>query len=88
MNDKVKMKDIVIEERYIGWDHSPSAQTMVKTDQKRFQQILLNLYTNAIKFTDRQGKIVIIVEKVSKANCADHLIVYVMDSGMGIKMND
>ena len=36
LDDKVKMKDIVIEERYIGWDHSLSAMAIVKTDQKRF----------------------------------------------------
>ena len=76
------MKNIIVEQRYIGWD-SPKA--IVKTDQKRFQQILLNLYSNAIKFTDRQGKIVILIEKVSKPNFLDELVVYVIDSGMGIK---
>lgn len=48
---------------------------IVKTDQKRFQQILLNLYSNAIKFTDRQGKIVILVEKVSVPQSFDKLVI-------------
>jgi len=60
---------------------------------------LLNLYSNAIKFTDRFGKIVIVVEKVkysdnggdeSQINSAtfDMIIISVIDSGIGIKEED
>ena len=35
---------------------------MVKTDMKRMQQVLLNLYSNAVKFTPRNGKISIVVD--------------------------
>ena len=34
-----------------------------KTDAKRFQQVLFNLVNNAVKFTDRQGKIHLKVEQ-------------------------
>ena len=63
----------------------------MKTDQKRLQQILLNLVSNAIKFTDRNGKIMILVELISKNNGdSDHdkLRISVIDSGIGILKED
>ena len=46
--------------------------------------MLLNLFSNAIKFTDRNGTIVIMVE-LKRSSCEDFLIVSVVDSGLGIK---
>jgi len=54
------MKAIKFDVKYDSFfnDHT------VKTDMKRMQQVLLNLYSNAIKFTDRNGNINIQVEKI------------------------
>jgi signal transduction histidine kinase len=53
------------------------------------QQVLLNLYSNAIKFTQKKGKITIIVEKtteeVNNQKRVEKLIVTVKDTGIGIK---
>ena len=46
--------------------------------------MLLNLYSNAIKFTKKYGKIVIIIEKVSTGG-SDKLLTSVIDSGIGIE---
>jgi signal transduction histidine kinase len=43
--------------------------------------VLLNIVSNAIKFTDRNGKIVIVVEKIDQ----DFIRVSVVDNGIGIK---
>ena len=51
---------------------------------KRMQQVLLNLYSNAIKFTQKKGKIVIIIEKIS-VNGSDKLLISMIDSGIGIE---
>ncbi len=51
----------------------------IVSDQRRVEQILLNLVNNAIKFTD-EGQ----VSVVCKVD-GDYLIVNVADSGMGIK---
>ena len=82
LDDKTQMKDIEIDTKYVGFENN---NLNIQTDQKRMQQILLNLYSNAIKFTDRFGKVVIIVEKVRKNLSQDLLIISVIDSGIGIK---
>ena len=48
---------------------------------------MINLYSNAIKFTDRNGTVMILVEKIHKLP-KDILVVSVVDTGMGIKMKD
>jgi len=56
------------------------------------QQVLLNLYSNAIKFTDRKGVIVIIIEKektksnfINNEEEGDTILISVSDSGLGIE---
>jgi signal transduction histidine kinase len=61
---------------------------MVSTDQKRIQQIFLNIFSNAVKFTDRGGNIVILVEyqvKPVDGQLQKFLRVSITDSGIGIK---
>jgi signal transduction histidine kinase len=51
----------------------------VKADAEKLQQILLNLLTNAIKFTDPKGKITLECERAPQA-----VRVHVRDTGRGI----
>lgn len=63
--DKAKIKDIDVQVKFKNFEKfekSEDINYLVKTDQKRMQQVLLNLYSNALKFTDKQGKILILVE--------------------------
>ena len=75
LEDKSVMKKVKVEIKYIGFDAH-----VVKTDKKRLQQIILNLMSNALKFTDRNGKILIIAEKKG-----EFVRISVVDSGIGIK---
>ena len=64
------MKNINVETKYIGFeesegDHKGDSELLVQTDEKRMQQVLMNLYSNAIKFSDRNGNILVTVEKVT-----------------------
>ena len=62
---------------------------LVNTDCKRLQQVLLNLTSNSVKFTERNGKIKINVKMVRSMNQQQDLIeISVVDSGMGIKKKD
>lgn len=76
LEDKASIKEIQVKINYENFD----GNYFIKTDYKRLQQVLLNLFSNAIKFTDRRGKIQIKV-KLKK----NHVKIYVIDSGIGIQ---
>jgi len=52
----------------------------VSGDQNRLQQVFWNLLTNAIKFTPRNGRVQVVLERVNS-----HLEIAVIDTGEGIK---
>ena len=51
------------------------------------QQVLLNLYSNALKFTDREGKIFIMVEDIHEID-KRIIRISVTDTGIGIREAD
>jgi signal transduction histidine kinase len=55
----------------------------IAADERKFKQILLNLLTNAVKFTPDGGRI-----KISARREADELMVAVHDTGIGIAPED
>ena len=62
---------------------------MVKTDRNRFQQVLLNVLSNSLKYTNRKSKKInglfeIIVQLVDRK----FLKVYVLDSSIGMDQKD
>jgi len=62
--------------------NTPKTMPRVKADKRSITQVVLNLLTNAIKFTDRNGEIM--VEATHKANT---LKIKVIDTGIGIAKN-
>jgi PAS domain S-box-containing protein len=65
------------------FDYSPEVPTRLVGDPLRLGQVLVNLGTNAIKFTER-GEIVIGVEPVSRDADSVDLHFWVRDTGIGM----
>jgi signal transduction histidine kinase len=74
------MKQLKVTQHYFGFFYE---NFMVNSDAKRLQQVFLNIISNAIKFTDRDGSIRIIIQKFD-----DSLRIAVADTGVGIKDED
>jgi signal transduction histidine kinase len=61
----------------------PAALPHLKADQRRVRQILLNLLSNALKFTPAGGRVTL------RAFCSDEgLVLQVMDTGIGMAPQD
>ncbi len=56
-----------------------SVEGVVMGDRNRIQQIVWNLLTNAIKFTPKQGRVHVTIERINS-----HVEIAVTDSGIGI----
>ena len=88
------MKGITVTKEFINFDEYEAKELdtrpmLVKTDQKRLQQVLLNLFSNAIKFTDRNGTIEIQTElKSGFLGGESKLYIEVKDNGLGVKEED
>jgi signal transduction histidine kinase len=64
----------------VAYQYAPADRSLtVRADGEKLQQIVLNLLANAVKFTDRGGRIRVACEAV-----ADRILIRVSDTGIGI----
>ncbi len=61
----------------------PKTIGSIDADERRLKQVLLNLITNAIKFTPENGQITLQVERL-----ATHMAFHIKDNGIGISKDD
>ena len=62
---------------------------IVKLDKQRLQQCIINIQSNALKFTNEQGEIKIFYTLYrSKKNNKPYLEIQIKDNGLGIKTED
>lgn len=60
-----------------------SNKILIKSDHKRVKQVILNILSNAIKFTNEEGEIKISVRKISS-----EIEIEISDNGVGIPEKD
>ena len=81
-NEKIEAKELIIASEFHGFVEEDLA---ISTDMMRFQQVLLNYQSNAIKFTPDGGIITIKCERTKENEDDPGIIrVEVIDTGIGI----
>jgi signal transduction histidine kinase len=73
------------EQQYDNKNNSLAASIVVEIDRERIMQVLSNLLENAIKFTNENGTISVIVEvQKNQNNKKEEIIISIKDNGTGI----
>lgn len=69
-----------------GFTPDPAAAALpaIRTDPQKFQQILFNFLSNAVKFTPEKGEVTLRAERLASADGGGRLRVSVLDTGPGI----
>jgi signal transduction histidine kinase/DNA-binding response OmpR family regulator len=66
------------------WMEPEFSSMMFKSDPGRIKQVLINLISNAVKFTNKKGTIDILIEKEKQTNDTISVKFSVKDNGIGI----
>ncbi|MGP1309017.1 MAG: ATP-binding protein [Phycisphaerales bacterium] len=61
-----------------------NALPIIRTDPRKFQQVVFNFLSNAVKFTPEGGRVTLRAERAQGANDAPRIRVSVLDTGPGI----
>ncbi len=69
----------------LALDQSSDLPHLIRGDEARLRQILVNLVSNAVKFTEQGG---VTIRLRSKHNAHHHLLIEVEDTGPGISKKD
>jgi two-component system, OmpR family, phosphate regulon sensor histidine kinase PhoR len=75
MEMKIRKKEIAV-----GFAEHYERPVYVTADKDRIRQVLINLMDNAIKYSEREGRV-----KISLFDMDDHILLEVTDNGMGIE---
>lgn len=70
-------------------DMGPGTDIEIEADKRKLKQILLNLISNAIKFTHEGGNVSVLIRTISEgADKMEYLEITVQDTGIGIRAED
>lgn len=84
ISDVVRLHEPAAKSKHVHLNHKdPSSDIFVELDVSKISQVIGNLISNAIKFTESKGTITVSSELNSKDG-ANQLIICVSDNGIGI----
>jgi len=66
------------------WIDPAFSSQLLRSDPVKIKQVLFNLISNAVKFTEKKGTIDVVIEKVSSSNGEVSVKFSVKDTGIGI----
>ena len=70
----------------LGFYIDPALSNKLKGDPNKIKQVLVNLMSNAVKFTPDRGNIDILIEKIDSSGGEATVLFSVKDSGIGISL--
>ncbi|MEW5820311.1 MAG: PAS domain S-box protein [Cyanobacteriota bacterium] len=81
----ITMFKVQFEKKQINFEYTiETSINNIKADKKRFKQILLNLISNSIKYSNEKGQIKLEVTKLKD----NFIYISVTDKGVGLKKNE
>jgi len=80
--DVMSMVEPQLGARGLRCDVRISPATTVRADREKARQVLINLLTNAVKFTPSGGRVT--VDAIDDPEAADRVLIHVADTGIGI----
>lgn len=69
-------------------DDADASVGIIETDPRKFQQVVFNFLSNAVKFTPEQGSVTLRAERIVAGDGEPRMRVSVLDSGPGIAPED
>jgi len=69
-------------------EEDESGPGLIETDARKFQQVVFNFLSNAVKFTPEQGSVTLRAERIFTGDGEPRIRVSVLDSGPGIAPED
>jgi CheY-like chemotaxis protein len=84
--DIINVTNIRAEEKKLNFvvNLNVNVPPFIISDELRFSQVIMNLLTNAIKFTPENGSVILTIEKIDESEDDVILRTEVSDSGIGI----
>jgi len=70
------------------YQENPSAPEAIWADPRRLKQVMLNLLTNGIKFTEKGSVSILVTEAEPLENMRKTVAISIVDTGVGIRKED